>query len=956
MTEPSWIDAMQEEIHEFQRLKVWELVSCPDKVLLIKLKRIYKVKTDEFGGVLKNKARLVAQGFKKEEGIDFEESFAPVARIEAIRIFIANTAHKNMTIYQMDVKMDFLNDELKKEVYISQPEGFVDQDNPSHVYKLKKALYSLKQAPRAWYDMLSSFLILQNFSKGAVDPTLFTRQAGNDLLLMSFFLGLQISQSPKGIFINQSKYAFEIVKKYDMLTSDSVDTPMVEKSKLDEDLQGKQVDATLYRECEMIGSLIFLCIATTRVRLLYAVTMFNNLCCNNVQHSRAKHIDVRYHFIKEQVENGIVKLYFFRTEYQLANIFTKPLPRERFNFLIEKLGQKFEDLPLEHDILSFIRDLGHTGDITYLTDVNVDYLHQPWRAFATVINKCLSGKETGMDKICLSRAQILWIEYKDAKKTNKMSYPRFTKIIIDYFMSKDQSISRRNKMFWHTARDDTMFTSMRCISRHEDTQVYGTILPKELTNQVMLESNAYKTYYAFSSRKKTPKPKYVRKKADSDTSPKQKHVQATKGTKIKSKAKVSKPDKKKQPAKKPKAKGLAVLSKVALTEVEQLKLATKKRKKDFHISHASGSGDGVDTQSKVLDEQHLKTIGTDEGTGTLLGVLDVPIYESESDDDNNGNNGDDDANDDDKQEVYTEYYEEEEEEEKIDDEETMDEEEDDESGFKQEEEDAHVTLTPVLDTQKSGGPTQSYYVSSDFTSKLLNLDNPSPADNEIASLMDTTAQHATAIPKITSSFTTTNPPPPLFFNPLSQQATPTLTPTASETTTSHPTLLDFASIFKFNERVFNLEKDLSEMKQVDQYAQALSSIPAIDEKNAYIELVDTSMRAIIKEEVNTQLPQILPQVVSDFVNPVIEKNVTESVEAAVLTRSSSQPTSTYKAVASLSEFELTKILIDKMEKNKSYDKSDNTDNDFFDLFGEVFSLKRIRDESDKDRDPSAESD
>ncbi|GKA15054.1 hypothetical protein Tco_0694801 [Tanacetum coccineum] len=307
------------------------------------------------------------------------------------------------------------------------------------------------------------------------------------------------------------------------------------------------------------------------------------------------------------------------------------------------------------------------------------------------------------------------------------------------------------------------------------------------------------------------------------------------------------------------------------------------------------------------------------------------------------------------------------------------------SGFKQEEEDAHVTLTPVLDTQKSGGPTQSYYVSSDFTSKLLNLDNPSPADNEIASLMDTTAQHATAIPKITSSFTTTNPPPPLFFNPLSQQATPTLTPTASETTTSHPTLLDFASIFKFNERVFNLEKDLSEMKQVDQYAQALSSIPAIvdrymdnklreainkaiqvhnldciqkaqDEKNAYIELVDTSMRAIIKEEVNTQLPQILPQAVSDFVNPVIEKNVTESVEATVLTRSSSQPTSTYKAVASLSEFELTKILIDKMEKNKSYDKSDNTDNDFFDLFGEVFSLKRIRDESDKDRDPSAESD
>ncbi|GJW47132.1 retrovirus-related pol polyprotein from transposon TNT 1-94 [Tanacetum coccineum] len=183
MTKPSWIDAMQEEIHKFQRLEVWELVPCPDKVLLIKLKWIYKVKTDEFGRVLKNKARLVAQGFRQEEGIDFEESFAPVARIEAIRIFVANAAHKNMTIYQMDVKTAFLNGELKEEVYISQPEGFVDQDNPSHVYKLKKALYGLKQAPHAWYDMLSSFLISQHFSKGAVDPTLFTRQAGNDLLL-----------------------------------------------------------------------------------------------------------------------------------------------------------------------------------------------------------------------------------------------------------------------------------------------------------------------------------------------------------------------------------------------------------------------------------------------------------------------------------------------------------------------------------------------------------------------------------------------------------------------------------------------------------------------------------------------------------------------------------------------------------------------------------------------------
>ncbi|GJY11290.1 retrovirus-related pol polyprotein from transposon TNT 1-94 [Tanacetum coccineum] len=215
MTEPSWIDATQEEIHEFKRLQVWELVSCLDKVMLIKLKWIYKVKTDEFGRVLKNKARLVAQGFKQEEGINFEESFAPVARIEAIRIFVANAANKNMTIFQMDVKTAFLNGELKEEVYVSQPEGFVDQEYPSHVYKLKKALYGLKQAPRAWYDMLSSFLISQHFSKGAVDPTLFTRKARNDLLLVQIYVDDIIFASTNTVLCNE--YATQMTTKFKML-------------------------------------------------------------------------------------------------------------------------------------------------------------------------------------------------------------------------------------------------------------------------------------------------------------------------------------------------------------------------------------------------------------------------------------------------------------------------------------------------------------------------------------------------------------------------------------------------------------------------------------------------------------------------------------------------------------------------------------------------------------------
>ncbi|GKC09269.1 retrovirus-related pol polyprotein from transposon TNT 1-94 [Tanacetum coccineum] len=497
LTQACWIEAMQEELNEFERLEVWELVPRPDKVMVITLKWIYKVKLDELGGILKNKARLVARGYRQEEGIDFEESFAPVARLEAIRIFLAFAAHMNMVVYQMDVKTAFLNGNLREEVYVSQPDGFVDKDNPNHVYKLKKALYGLKQAPRAWYDMLSSFLISQDFSKGSVDPTLFIRRDGKELLLVqiyvddiifaastpelcdlfskimcskfkmsmmgkiSFFLGLQISQSPRGIFINQSKYALESLKKYGFDSCDPVDTPMVEKSKLDEDKEGKAVDPSHYRG--MIGTLLYL--TASRPDLQFAICMcaryqarptekhlnavkrifrylkgtvhrglwypkdssialtafadadhagcqdtrrstsgsmqllgdrlvswsskrqksaaissteaeyialsgccaqilwmrsqltdygfgFNKipmycdnksaiaLCCNNVQHSRSKHIDIRFHFIKEHVENGVIELYFVNTEYQLADIFTKALGRNRIEFLINKLGMR----------------------------------------------------------------------------------------------------------------------------------------------------------------------------------------------------------------------------------------------------------------------------------------------------------------------------------------------------------------------------------------------------------------------------------------------------------------------------------------------------------------------------------------------------------------------------------------------------------------------------------------
>ncbi|GJX63429.1 retrovirus-related pol polyprotein from transposon TNT 1-94 [Tanacetum coccineum] len=230
MADSAWIEAMQEELHQFDRLDVWELVDRPLCKNVINLKWLWKNKRDEENTVIRNKARLVAKGYAQKEGIDFEESFTPVARLEDVRLFIAYVAHKSFTVYQMDIKMTFLYGPLKEEVYVNQPDGFVDPYHPDQVYHLKKALYGLKQAPKAWYDELSNFLVSKGFSKG-----------------------IQIHQSPRGIFINQAKYAQKILKKHGMTSCDSVDTPMATKP-LDADLSGTTVDQTKYRS--MVGALI----------------------------------------------------------------------------------------------------------------------------------------------------------------------------------------------------------------------------------------------------------------------------------------------------------------------------------------------------------------------------------------------------------------------------------------------------------------------------------------------------------------------------------------------------------------------------------------------------------------------------------------------------------------------------------------------------------------------------
>nr|GEV18665.1 retrovirus-related Pol polyprotein from transposon TNT 1-94 [Tanacetum cinerariifolium] len=183
MTDPAWIESMQEELLQFNRLDVWVLVPALDNILPLTLKWLFKNKHDEEKTVIRNKSRLVVRGYRQEEGIDFEESFAPVARMEAIRISLAYAAHKSFSVFQMDVKTAFLLGSLREDVYVCQPEGFIDADHPSHVYKLKKALYGLKQAPRVWYDELSTFLLQNHFFKGTIDPTLFIRRFHDDILV-----------------------------------------------------------------------------------------------------------------------------------------------------------------------------------------------------------------------------------------------------------------------------------------------------------------------------------------------------------------------------------------------------------------------------------------------------------------------------------------------------------------------------------------------------------------------------------------------------------------------------------------------------------------------------------------------------------------------------------------------------------------------------------------------------
>ncbi|GJU33455.1 retrovirus-related pol polyprotein from transposon TNT 1-94 [Tanacetum coccineum] len=335
MADHSWIESMQDELNQFERLQVWELVPRPEGKNVIALKWLWKNKYDADNIVVRNKTRLVAKGYKQEEGIDFEESFAPVARHEAVRMFIAFAAHMNITIFQMDIKTAFLNGPLKAEVYVSQPEGFIDSEFPNHVYRLKKALYGLKQAPRAWGDILLVQVYVDDIIFGSTNPD-FSKRFANlmknnfEMSMMGelkFFLGLQVHQSPRGIFISGKLVSWSS-KKQDCTAISTAEAKYVSLS------------ACCAQVIWMRTQLLDYGIKYNQIPMYCDSKSAIAISCNPVQHSKTKHIDIRYHFIKEHVERGTVEIYFVGTEYQLADLFTKALPKERFEYLVHRIGMR----------------------------------------------------------------------------------------------------------------------------------------------------------------------------------------------------------------------------------------------------------------------------------------------------------------------------------------------------------------------------------------------------------------------------------------------------------------------------------------------------------------------------------------------------------------------------------------------------------------------------------------
>ncbi|GJT52567.1 hypothetical protein Tco_0978724 [Tanacetum coccineum] len=526
---------------------------------------------------------------------------------------------------------------------------------------------------------------------------------------------------------------------------------------------------------------------------------------------------------------------------------------ETFQICPRVPGRDFDALPSEEDTLSFLRDLGHTEVINSLNDVVINHMHRPWRTFATIINRSLSGKTSGLDKLHLSRAQILWGMYHQ-----KCVY---------------SNIARKFKKASPTKKDSDL------VPVDEELVTKG----KRVKRSVKKSSTKPTTGIV------------IREPL------------------VETKSKGKEKEKEKEKVDVARGKGIELLSEVALTEKAQLKEVRKKRLRDFHKTHPSGSSTGAEKPPSV---EKITPTGNDE------------------DDNNDEQESKDESSEQENESEEQEYDDLEQEDESDDDNQEEEETQDWKSPLRlttQEQvvEDAHATISIVM--KKTEVPVTSSSRSSDLASKFLNFSDITHTDAEIVSLFDVPVQHevpntqTTTLLPIPVSVITTIPLSLQTFTPPPIVSTPTPPPTTEAT--NPPTILpDFASVFRFNDRITALEIEIIEIKKDPLHTQVTTLVDKNldtrlgETREEFMNFLSESLTARIKEQVKDQLPQILPKEVSNFAPPMIEKLIKESRDEVTLAKVSSQPKSTYEATSTLTEFELKKILPDKIEKSKDKDE------------------------------------
>ncbi|GJR66155.1 retrovirus-related pol polyprotein from transposon TNT 1-94 [Tanacetum coccineum] len=487
ITEDCWFQAMQDEIHEFDQLQVWKLVPQPDCVMIIALKWIYKVKLDEYGDILKNKARLVAKGYRQEQGIDFKESFAPVAPIEAIRIFITNAASKNMTINQMDVKTAFLNGELKEEVYVSQPEGFIDPDHLTHVYRLKKVLYGLNWS-------------LKKQKSTAISTTEAEYIAMSGCYIMAD-LNIPANDAP----VEQAPAVAPPTGTDDQILLLSKWVPIGKRNCV-LDVHKPQRNPIFLIVVAILKNTNFFRAFTTSstIPAIYIQQFWDTMCFNSS-----------------------TRLYNCYLDEQWFNIH-KDILRDEQWFRLSTFSSFGTPYALTHLlVIEYVNTLGYPSTLRNVSAISVNALCQPWRAILYMINMCLTSKTAGYDRPRHPVLQILWgiihrsnIDYAERiweefvlsiqtflidgknlatatrrkKKTAHLLIPsvRFTKLIIHHLRTK-HNIHPRTGLPLHYSYEESILNTLRFIGK-DGREIFGMLIPDALLTDEIKGAPYYGDY------------------------------------------------------------------------------------------------------------------------------------------------------------------------------------------------------------------------------------------------------------------------------------------------------------------------------------------------------------------------------------------------------------------------------------------------------------------------------